>query len=62
MVNTSTATYEILPFLGDVINEMECDNSSYAVSKYGTLPLDLFNSNKSHADQVMVQFEIDQES
>lgn len=46
VVNTSTATYEILPFLGDVINEMECDNSSYAVSKYGSLSLNQFNSNK----------------
>ncbi len=46
LVNTSTATYEILPFLGDVINEMECDNSSYAVSKYGTLSLNQFNSSK----------------
>lgn len=37
IVNTATGNYEILPMLGENINELECDNSLYAEAKYGAL-------------------------
>ncbi len=40
IVNTASASYEILPMLGDNINELECDNSLYAEAKYGALSID----------------------
>lgn len=37
IVNTASGNYEILPMLGQNINELECDNSLYAEAKYGAL-------------------------
>jgi Secretion system C-terminal sorting domain len=37
IVNTASGNYEILPMLGENINELECDNSLYAEAKYGAL-------------------------